>query len=635
MRKLYLLFILLFAFTQIGFGQEVLLNGDFEAWDDVNTPTSWTHVESITQEPTEIHGGTYSAKHLGGTSDLGQTISGISAGADYTLKIWYKVTAGDATSARIWSYWKNGGTNLTDNADELRGPNNSYFDNNEGAWTKYEITLTAPASADGFYFEVRTYSGATVYWDDFSFIKSTAITAPVATTEDASSITSSTVTLNGTVNDKGAETTVTFQMGTSPSVYTMGPYAASPSTITAGTGNTAVLKALSGLTESTTYYYRVVATNSEGTINGTEKSFVAEDTGVEPAQRDLLVSEVVGDGADSDNGNNNGFVEIFNASNHTITLDNVELRYYNTNPGSASQTIALSGNISSGQYLVLTQSQTGFNALYGFDADFIGSSFYFNGGDDGVDLYSTSLAAVLDNFNENGSGGSPWTWNDDNVFERSDTTGTDGTLVASWTEIAIGNGTPRGSNSNPPLPVELTSLIATAINKGVMLNWSTATEVNNYGFDVEKKSIGNWVKIGFVDGHGNSNSPNDYSFIDSSPSIGEISYRLKQIDTDGAFEYSEIVTATSTNLAKYELHQNHPNPFNPSTVISFSLPEVSLVKITVYNAIGQKVIELTNKQMDAGTHTVNFDGSNLSTGFYFYRLETQNYSKTMKMILLR
>lgn len=191
------------------------------------------------------------------------------------------------------------------------------------------------------------------------------------------------------------------------------------------------------------------------------------------------------------------------------------------------------------------------------------------------------------------------------------------------------------TNGEQALPVELTTFAATTHAKGVKLNWSTATEVNNYGFEIERNIIGNWTKIGFVNGHGNSNSPKDYSFVDKSAIVGEVSYRLKQIDTDGAFEYSDVVTVTSTNLAKYELYQNHPNPFNPNTIISFSLLEVSIVKLTVYNAIGQKVMELANEQMDVGFHKVNFDASNLSSGFYFYRLETPNYSKTIKMILLR
>ena len=141
-----------------------------ESWDDSNTPTSWTHVENAAQS-TNAHSGTYSVQHTGGTSDLAQTISGIIPGKTYTISFWYQheTGTGDGTDLRIWSYWKAGNTNLTDNADELRGPNDSYLDNNNGEWTQYSVTLTAPATADNFYFEVRTYGGAVGYYDDFSF----------------------------------------------------------------------------------------------------------------------------------------------------------------------------------------------------------------------------------------------------------------------------------------------------------------------------------------------------------------------------------------------------------------------------------------------------------------------------------
>ncbi|MCF1420537.1 T9SS type A sorting domain-containing protein [Mangrovimonas futianensis] len=185
MRKIYLLLILLIT-TTVSFGQEILINGDFESWDDVNTPTAFTHIESTEQESSEVHSGTYSAKVTGGTSDLGQTITGITPGINYTVSLWYKVEegTGDGSDARIWSYWRSEGSNLTDNADELRGPNNSYFDTNGNVWTEYSVTVTAPATADEFYFEVRTYSGAVVYWDDFSFFQeaegspSLSITSP-------------------------------------------------------------------------------------------------------------------------------------------------------------------------------------------------------------------------------------------------------------------------------------------------------------------------------------------------------------------------------------------------------------------------------------------------------------------------
>ena len=173
MKKLYVL-ILSLTISSLSFGQEIMLNGNFESWDNATTPTSYSKAESTEQETTKIHGGSNSAKHTGGTKDIAQTITGIIPGSSYTISLWYKVDSGDATSARIWSYWKDGSTNLTDNANELRGPNNNYLSNNNGAWTQYTTTVTAPSTADSFYFEVRTYSGAIVYWDDFSVFKQAA-----------------------------------------------------------------------------------------------------------------------------------------------------------------------------------------------------------------------------------------------------------------------------------------------------------------------------------------------------------------------------------------------------------------------------------------------------------------------------
>ena len=197
----------------------------------------------------------------------------------------------------------------------------------------------------------------------------------------------------------------------------------------------------------------------------------------------------------------------------------------------------------------------------------------------------------------------------------------------------VGANYPRLQNQpDSALPVELTSFTATASNDAVVLNWETATEVNNYGFEVESKraSTDNWSKIGFVDGHGNSNSPNSYSFIATD---GAKYYRLKQVDTDGAFEYSEVVEVEGS--LSYKLSQNYPNPFNPSTTISFTMPEVAKASITIYNALGQKVMEVVNKEFSAGTHSVNIDASQLSSGMYFYKLQTNSFSKTMKMLLIK
>ncbi len=166
--------------TSLSYGQEMLLNGDFESWDDPNNPTSWTHVENIDQETTEIHGGANSAKQTGdGTKDLGQTILSIAPGDEFTLTIWYKVIENDGSDARIWSKWKNGTTTVPGDEAFLQGPDGGYLDNNGGVWTEYTVNLIAPSGVDSFYFEVRTYTGAVVYWDDFSFLKTAGTTCPI------------------------------------------------------------------------------------------------------------------------------------------------------------------------------------------------------------------------------------------------------------------------------------------------------------------------------------------------------------------------------------------------------------------------------------------------------------------------
>jgi len=170
------------GFISIGLSaQNLVLNPGFEDWDDVNNPTSWTKVESVDQESVaeNVHSGTYSAKHTGGTKDLGQTIP-VVEGTNYKLSFWYKVVPGDGDDARIWSVWQTDGeSDYTDNGDELRGPNNSYLPNGSGEWLQYETVVTAPVGITDLYLEVRTYSGAVVYWDDFVFEEYTDVDPPV------------------------------------------------------------------------------------------------------------------------------------------------------------------------------------------------------------------------------------------------------------------------------------------------------------------------------------------------------------------------------------------------------------------------------------------------------------------------
>ena len=208
---------------------------------------------------------------------------------------------------------------------------------------------------------------------------------------------------------------------------------------------------------------------------------------------------------------------------------------------------------------------------------------------------------------------------------------TDGDNEAQYSPVSVGSGL------DVALPVELTSFNANVDGNKVNLLWQTATELNNYGFDVERKSqTESWSKIGFVPGHGNSNSIKNYVFTDNNISgTGKLQYRLKQIDNDGTFKYSDVTEVNIATPEDYALEQNYPNPFNPSTLIKFSLPKPGFVKLKVYNLLGQDVVTLVNKYMNEGTHKVNLDMTGYPSGVYIYKLDANGFSDTKKMIYLR
>lgn len=197
--------------------------------------------------------------------------------------------------------------------------------------------------------------------------------------------------------------------------------------------------------------------------------------------------------------------------------------------------------------------------------------------------------------------------------------------------------------SQAPLPVELTSFTALASNDKISLNWKTSTEVDNYGFDIERASLrtspgqDSWKKIGFIKGHGNSNSEKQYNFVDRNVLSGNnYFYRLKEINTDGSFEYSEVVEAGLSVPLKFNLSQNFPNPFNPVTIIRFVFDEDSQACLTVYDVLGNEVANLFNGKAEAGkVYKINFDGSALSSGVYYYKLIGENKTEIKKMILLK
>jgi hypothetical protein len=220
------------------------------------------------------------------------------------------------------------------------------------------------------------------------------------------------------------------------------------------------------------------------------------------------------------------------------------------------------------------------------------------------------------------------------------------TPITDGGQIAIGDA--GGGNQ---LPVELSDFQATPHRDGVLLKWTTTTELNNSGFFVERRrkpldastTQPTWVSLDFVRGNGTTTTQTSYTFIDKSAS-GMVEYRLKQVDFDGTVDYSPIINFDAGLPKKYDLWQNYPNPFNPTTIIRYQLPTTSIVKLELYDVLGKKVAELFDGQQEAGAFEYQLDAAKLrlSSGVYFYRLQagsasggTPSFIQTKKMLLLK
>jgi hypothetical protein len=217
---------------------------------------------------------------------------------------------------------------------------------------------------------------------------------------------------------------------------------------------------------------------------------------------------------------------------------------------------------------------------------------------------------------------------------------------ASWSlDLGVTNWDNNIGNylfSNTIIPVELISFNANVANSTVMLNWVTASEINNSGFQIERRKTqdersSEWETIGFVNGKGTTTEISNYSFVDDELLAQKTFYRLKQIDFNGSFEYSNVIAVEINLLKKFSLEQNYPNPFNPSTKISWQLPVSSNVTLKVYDVLGREVVTLVDEYRNTGSYNVEFTIENLelSSGIYFYQLKAGEFVETKKMILLR
>jgi hypothetical protein len=186
------------------------------------------------------------------------------------------------------------------------------------------------------------------------------------------------------------------------------------------------------------------------------------------------------------------------------------------------------------------------------------------------------------------------------------------------------------------IPVELVSFNASVTGNNVHLLWITASEINNMGFRVERFSDNKWNELGFVNGSGTTTETMSYSYIDYNVTAGKYLYRLKQIDFDGSYEYSNIIEIDITVPDYFELSQNYPNPFNPATIIGYRLAEGSEVTLKIFNALGEEIETLVNEFQEVGTYSIHYNASSKNpSGVYIYRIEAGNFKDTKKMILLR
>ncbi|MFA6541769.1 MAG: FG-GAP-like repeat-containing protein [Bacteroidota bacterium] len=609
-------------------------------------------------------------------------------------------TTDNATNVSVTTATVNGTVNANNATTTVRfvygTTSGIYTDSVTAAESPVSGTSSTPVSAlrsglsgnTTYYFRVAA-SNADGYARGGEVSFTTTSGSPSTVTTAATNVGMTTARMNGTVNANGASTTVRFLYGTTSGIYT-DSVTATQSPVS-GTVNTAVEGLLSSLDSNVTYYFRVAASNVNGYVRGSELSFTTDS--ISYASGYALQFDGVDD-----------YVTMGNKSAFNVGTALTYEAWINPYTSHNGWIIAKWQNFVEDKQLVFYGDRVYFYLFNVFGGTAFGSSstIPFNQLTHIAATYNGSVAkiyinGVLDTSKSVGSGAgngsgnlfiganpdrasqnsvNPFNgiidevriWNtartESEIQSAMNTplSGDETGLVAYWNfDEGIGTSTADISSNNNDgsisgatwvasavaLPVELASFTTSIKNDGVELQWSTATEVNNFGFDVErskiqKSEVGSrtsgetWRNVGFVEGSGTTNSPKQYSFADKNLPPGRYFYRLKQTDRDGKFTYSQSVEVTMASAPKeFALGQNYPNPFNPSTVIRYQLPVNGHVSLKVYDAIGRDVATLADEWKEAGYYFATFEAARLSSGIYFVRLESNGKQALKKMILMK
>ncbi|MCX6156611.1 MAG: InlB B-repeat-containing protein [Ignavibacteriae bacterium] len=429
----------------------------------------------------------------------------------------------------------------------------------------------------------------------------TATPPPTVTTQAATNVTLTTATGNGNITNLGNPNPIAYGVcyGTSSN-----PTISNASFINKGsTSNIGAFTAnITGLAPGTTYYVRAFATNTGGTSYGDQFSFSTVSVTCTFTSGSSYTPIIVKGNPNQPigrfqlSGANSGAsltVAVIKLNGVRSGASNFKLWYSADNtfdPG--AKISSLLGTVAADPGTGNTISFSGFNQSIG-----TGGGYYFLS----CDLASNAAGEIQGILVDNNS-----------------LTISSGSLSGTISNHPL-------SSSNNPLPVSLAFFTNSVSNRDAVLNWKTSSEESE------------WSKVGFAAGKGTTSLPTNYSFEDKKLSVGKYQYRLKQIDNNGNFEYHNLSGSVNVGVpAKYDLSQNYPNPFNPFTKVDFQLPNDSKVSVVIYDITGKEVSVIINNEFrKADYYTVMFNGSNLSSGVYFYRIIADKYVMTKKMLLLK